>query len=276
MQAETGPPRVAPPSRRAAAWLNRYGYLATFLALLLVCWHFVTTTGRVAEYLLPQPAQIVQALIETRQLLLGHTLFTLGSTLGGFVLGGLFSMLFGALIVFNEPARRTFMPTIVFLQAMPKVALAPLFVVWLGFGSLTNVVITATVSFFPILVNFIAGMEDIHENELRLMRSYNASRWQIFRHVQIYRALPYLFAGFKMGIILAVIGAVVAELVVGKSGLGYWTFLKMSYFQTADMFAALVLLGVVSVGLYWSVELVQRLTMPWRAEEDASTGVAVM
>jgi len=259
---------------RPASRALQYVHVAMMLAVFFAVWESLVWFLKIPPYLLPRPSAIAIAIVAAFPSLLRHTYASLQATVGGFAAGAIVSMVLGPLVIYNGLAKRAFMPTIIFLNALPKVALAPIIVVWLGFGMLTNVTITATVAFFPILVNFIAGLEDIREEEYRLMASYNASKWQVFRHVQLYRSLPYLFAGFKVGIVLAVIGTVVAEFVAGKEGLGYWVFVKMNYFQTQDMFGGVVLLGFMSVLLYGVVEALQGFLMPWQKSKTTVSNIS--
>src|SRR5439155_6102492 len=132
----------------------------------------------------------------------------------------------------------------------------------------------ALIVFFPVLVNFVQGLADINVNEERLMHSYNASRWQMFRHVQLYRALPYLFAGLKLTAVLALIGAVVAEYVMGDGGLGYYLVQAQSLLRTKQAFAALVILSVMGLVFYTAIDRIQRQVAPWA--KDPSVGQTVV
>jgi NitT/TauT family transport system permease protein len=151
---------------------------------------------------------------------------------------------------------------------MPKVALAPLFVIWFGFGMTTNIIYTALVAFFPVLVNFVQGLEDVNLSEQRLMASYNASKWQIFRHVHLYRSLPYIFAGLKMAAVLALIGAVVSEFVAGDGGLGYYMVQTQNLLRTKEAFAALIILTLMGLVFYLAIDVLHRLLMPWARDTE--------
>lgn len=253
--------------------LAGYLFSIVFSITVLFVWEVVIRATGIPGYLLPAPSAIVKQIFLTRGFLIFHSIATGQAILWGFLLGSIFSITFAVVVVYVPVARQLFMPTVIFLQTMPKVALAPLFLVWIGWGTLTNVLITAMICFFPVLVNLIAGLDDVRRDEIRLMQSYNASKWQIFRHVQIYRALPYLFAGLKLASILAVTGAVVAEFVAGHNGLGFWVVTKYSEFRIPDMFAGILLLGIMGVVVYGIVDAVHRIMTPWQEKRDVSTGV---
>jgi NitT/TauT family transport system permease protein len=223
---------------------------------------------KVPGYLLPRPTQILAALVDQRALLWMHLQVTAIEAFGGFVVGSLFSIGFGFLVVYSPVVKAAVMPYMVLIQTMPKIALAPLFVIWLGIGLRTNVVYTALIAFFPVLVNFVQGLEDVNQNELRLMESYNASKWQLFRHVHLYRALPYLFAGLKMAGVLSIIGAVVSEFVASDGGLGYYMVQSQNLLRTSDAFAAFTVLTVMGWAFYILIDLVHRRVTPWRVGGD--------
>jgi NitT/TauT family transport system permease protein len=240
------------------------------LAALLLVWEVASIVMAIPRYLAPRPSEIFAAIVSERQALLNHGRITAIEMLAGFALGSLFSMAFGLLVVYWAPAKRLFMPYMIVIKTMPKVALAPLFVIWFGFGITTNIIYTALIAFFPVLVNFVQGLEDVNPSEGRLMASYNASTWQMFRHVHLYRSLPYLFAGLKMAAVLALIGAVVSEFVAGDGGLGYYMVQTQNLLRTREAFAALLILTLMGLGFYSVIDVLHRLLMPWA--RDAEVG----
>lgn len=233
------------------------------MVVLFLIWEVVSNFLAIPRYLAPKPSEIFSAIVSERQFLLNHGRLTAIETLAGFAAGSLFSIAFGLLAVYWAPAKRLFIPYMVVLKTMPKVALAPLFVIWFGFGIKTNIIYTALIAFFPVLVNFIQGLEEINPVETRLMSSYNASTWQVFRHVHLYRSLPYLFAGLKMAAVLALIGAVVSEFVAGDGGLGYYMVQMQNLMRTTEAFAALIILTVMGLLFYSALDVLHRLLTPW-------------
>jgi NitT/TauT family transport system permease protein len=238
------------------------------LAALFAIWEVVVTVISVPTYLVPAPSDVFTAMLAQSGRLFSAAQITLTEMVSGFLFGSLFSISFGLLVVYWAPAKTLLMPYMVMLHAIPKVALAPLFIIWFGFGLKTNIIYTALVAFFPVLINFIQGLEDVNPNESRLMASYNASRWQMFRHIHFYRSLPYLFAGLKMAAVLAMIGAVVSEFVAGDGGLGYYMVQAQNLLRAPDAFAALVILTLLGYGFYMVIDLLHRWLTPWAPSRD--------
>lgn len=244
--------------------------LVPFLGMLalFVIWEVASNVLAIPRYLAPKPSEIFAAMVSERQFLIHHGRVTAIEMLAGFAVSSLFSIAFGLLVVYWAPAKRLFMPYMIVIKTMPKVALAPLFVIWFGFGITTNIIYTALIAFFPVLVNFIQGLEDVNPSETRLMASYNASTWQLFRHVHLYRSLPYLFAGLKMAAVLALIGAVVSEFVAGDGGLGYYMVQTQNLLRTTQAFAALIILTIMGFVFYSVIDLLHRLLMPWARDTE--------
>jgi NitT/TauT family transport system permease protein len=161
----------------------------------------------------------------------------------------------------------TLFPYVVAIQTLPKIAIAPLILIWFGVGLESKVVIAATVSFFPMLVNTIVGLKSTPQDKIDLMRSLSASRWKIFWYVQLPEALPFIFAGLNIGIVLSVLGAIVAEFVGAKAGLGY-LILQMNYnMDIAGMFAALVVLGIMGIVLNSAMTFARRRIVFWQSDQ---------
>jgi NitT/TauT family transport system permease protein len=274
MQSEVDSVLSVPSARAVAVGRLHLGLsldrLVTPLSLIALfgIWEAVAIWLAVPRYLVPRPSEIFTAVVSERQFLLKHGWITAIEMLSGFALGALFSVAFGLLVVYWPPAKRLIMPYMVVIKTMPKVALAPLFIIWFGFGLKTNIIYTALIAFFPVLVNFVQGLEDVNPSESRLMASYNASRWQMFRHVHLYRSLPYLFAGLKMAAVMALIGAVVSEFVAGDGGLGYYMVQTQSRLRTSEAFAALMILTLMGLAFYLAIEVLHRRLMPWARDTE--------
>jgi len=242
-----------------------------FLVFFLLAWQLAAGFFKIPTYILPTPFAIISKGVEIWRTLVHHLLVTLKEILLGFALGSILGSFLAFFISYFSLARKIFLPYIVAFQTMPKLGLAPLFIIWFGFGFLTNIIIVTSISFFPILFNFFAGLDQFNENEERLMASYNASKKQIYFHVRFFRALPFLFAGFQLGIILSVTGAIVAEFIAGNAGLGYLTILANNNLETAMMFCALLLLGIIGFLLYRVMDFLQKLLMPWATKTKTLT-----
>jgi NitT/TauT family transport system permease protein len=233
--------------------------------VLLVVWEAAVRVFKIPGWMLPAPSAIVAAARDWAPDLLHHSLVTLNESVIGFLVALALSLPFAVLIAFTVTLRRVFYPILLGLQSVPKVALAPLVILWLGLGSLPKIVIVLLVCFFPILVNVVAGFEAVPKAMLDLMHSMCASETAIFRRLRIPIALPHLFTGCKIAITFAVIGAVISEFVAAQDGLGYLIMISTAQSQTPLAFAAIILLTVISVVLFYAVEFLERRFVTWTA-----------
>jgi NitT/TauT family transport system permease protein len=174
-------------------------------------------------------------------------------------------------IVWNGTLMRTIMPVLVLFNTLPKIALAPLFVIWLGYGVWPNIVIGTTIAFFPMVVNTAVGLATAEPEMLELVRSLRASRWQVFMKIRFPNALPYIFTGLKLNATMSVIGAIVGEFVASERGLGALIITGGVTLQTPSIFASLGLISVLGLVLYGIVVAVEQLVAPWAYRADATT-----
>jgi NitT/TauT family transport system permease protein len=246
---------------------------AAFILLLLVIWELVTQfTSAIPEYVLPPVTSIIDRLVTDADLLIGDTRVTLVEVLVGFVIGSAIGILLALPIAYSMVVRQTLYPLIVASQAVPKVAIAPALVAWLGLGMAPKLVVVATMVFFPVVVTAAEGFSSVDRNLLDLLRSVDASRWQVFRQVRFPHALPQIFSGLKIGITLAVVGAVVGEWVGASEGLGFVLLQANTQLDSTLLFAAMFVLIAMGIVLFLLVELAERLLLPWR--EPSQSGVA--
>ncbi len=242
--------------------------ISVFIIFILL-WKFVIHIFHFPVFILPSPESIFSEYISLLKsgLLLKHTLITLNETLLGFFIGSAIGIFLGYIIAKSKTLEQVLSPYVVAIQTVPVIALAPLVVIWFGFGIESKVVICALIVFFPILVNTIAGIKSVDKNLLRLFKILGATKLQTLSKLEIPSILPILFAGFKIGITLAVIGAVVGEFVGANAGLGYLTIYASGLMDTATVFAALVQLALLGILLYAIICLVERLLIPWHILE---------
>ncbi len=245
---------------------------AGFLLLLVVVWELAATYTEVPEYILPAPTAIVARLFESWNLLGSATWVTTTEILIGFGVGVALGIALAIPIAYSDLVRNTLYPLIVASQAVPKIAIAPLLVLWLGFDLTPKVVVTALMVFFPVTVTAAEGLSSVDPNLLDLLRSVNASRTQIFFRIRFPHALPQLFAGLKIGITLAVVGAVVGEWVGADSGLGYLLVYANTLLDSTLLFAALLLLIVLGVALFLIVGVLERVLLPWHRDRATYLG----
>ena len=192
-----------------------------------------------------------------------HLAVTMYEILAGFAVGALSGLLLGFIIALVPLAERIFYPYVVAFQTVPKVAIAPIIVIWFGYGVTSKIVITATIAFFPLLANTIVGLRAAPHDQIEMLMSYTASRWQVFHMVRLKQALPYIFVGLDVAIVLSVIGAVVGEFVGAKAGLGYLILQKNFNFDMAGTFAILIILSLIGVGLHAIISVAQRRIVFW-------------
>lgn len=250
--------------------LAEIGFDLAAFAMLLLVWEGVVRLFRVPEIVVPAPSSIVSALVSivASGAVFPHLGITLSEVLLGFAIGSSVALVLGALIAQFRIVDRLVTPYIVALQAVPKVALAPLLVIWFGFGIASKVLMTAVIAFFPILVNTVAGLRSVDQDRLDLMTALKASRWQTFTMVKLPTALPFIFAGLDVGIVLSVIGAIVGEFVGASGGLGYLLLVYNADLKIAAVFALLVILAAIGLLLHAAVRLVQRRVMFWVEPPD--------
>jgi len=254
---------------RAAAGARRREVVSRFvppLALLLgviVVWEAVTRIFHVPEFVLPAPSMIVSVLI-AHQRDLGYAAFvTAREVVWGFVLSGVIGAAVALVIARFATFGRALYPLVVLFQNVPKVALAPLFILWFGFDLAPKVVLIVVIAFFPVAINMLVGLQTVDSNLIALMRSVGASRNTILWRIQIPNSLPYLMAGLKVAVTLAVIGAIVGEFAGAQAGLGYMIQFASTQMQTALVFAALVEVSVLGMLFYYVIEWIERRYIDW-------------
>ena len=248
------------------ARMVRYLPPTLLLALAVVAWQVAGGIWNLPDYILPRPTAIWAALVDERDLLSAGALSTLQTAVLGFLLALVSGLALAILIHYSRLLERAVYPLVVASQTVPIVALAPVLVVLFGFSLLPRLIVVALVCFFPITVNAVDGFRSVDPDLVRLMRTFGAGRWRLFRDVEWPTALPYLFSGAKVAVTYSVIGALYGELAGSSEGLGYLTTQKLAQFDTAGLFAAVVLLSVMGIGLFVAVALAERLLVPWQRE----------
>jgi NitT/TauT family transport system permease protein len=231
--------------------------------VLLVAWEASVRIFSLPAWVLPAPSAIVMVSKDWAPELLFNSFVTLRETVVGFLIALVLSIPLAVVIAFTTTVRRIIYPILLGLQSVPKVALAPLVILWLGIGNWPKIVIVVLVCFFPILVNVVAGFEAVPRNMLDLMRSLRASEAVTFRRLRVPIATPHLFTGCKIAITFAVIGAVIGEFVAAQEGLGYLILISTAQSQTPLAFAAIILLTVISVVLFYAIELLEKRMVTW-------------
>jgi NitT/TauT family transport system permease protein len=250
---------------RRVAWAS--APVLTFVALIAL-WGVLVAVFRVPDYLVPSPQAVVPKLVEARQALWQNTVTTLREIVIGFAITVVLSIPLGLLIALSLVARRVAYPVLVFIQLVPKIAVAPLFLVWFGFGIQSKVLLTVLLSFFPLLLASIAGFQALDTRLLYLTRSMGASAWQTFWYVRFPSALHVIFAGLKTTATIAATAAIVAEFVGSNAGLGYQLLVATGVLDTPLIFAILLILTVIGIGLNYLIEAIAYFAMPWQRTRE--------
>ena len=234
----------------------------TFIVLLLL-WEGATRWFKIPSWLLPAPSEIWESAVDWRWELLANGFVTLGETLAGFALAIVLGVPAAAAMTYSPLLQKTIYPLLLALQSVPKVAVAPLLALWIGFGLTPKIAVVFLVCFFPIVVSTATGLTAVPSPVMELIRSLSASPMQTFIKIRLPTALPHIFVGLKIAITFAVIGAVIGEFVGSESGLGYLILTSSSQSRTALAFAALFVLTIMSIVLYYATEFVERVSLPW-------------
>ncbi|HEU4619596.1 MAG TPA: ABC transporter permease [Gammaproteobacteria bacterium] len=235
-------------------------------------WKLGTSLFEISRFVLPPPEDVGAKLVELvgqRDIWLVHARTTLAETLAGFAFALAAGVFVGAVLGRVLWLERAVRPVVVTLQVIPKVALIPLFVIWFGFGMTSKIIVAAILAFFPIMLNVLLGVRSVDRGHREVMRSLDATRWQTFASLDFHSTLPYVFAGMEVGIVFALIGAIVGEYIGGNHGLGYMVVVSLNALDAPTLFAVIVLLAALGSLLFFAVNLAKRWAIPWH--ESATT-----
>jgi NitT/TauT family transport system permease protein len=247
-------------------WRRRLGNIALPLGLLagvIFAWWAAVKVFGIPDYLLPSPGAVAARFATDYPLLFRHAGATLSVILIGFAVSVVVGLGLAMLVVLNPVAERMLMPLIVGSQTIPKVAIAPLFVVWLGFGLAPKVAVTFLIAFFPVVISAVTGLKSVENDMLDLVRSMGARTWKEVWKVRVPTALPQIFSGFRIAITSAVVGAIVAEFVGSDSGLGYLLLTSTATLDGSLVWSALLMLVAIGIFLFVAVVKLERLVIPW-------------
>lgn len=249
---------------------SRLGGIAVPLitvVVVLIIWEAVVRIFELPRWLLPAPSAIWAGFLETISTIPGHLWATTLETVSGFLLAVVSGIALAMLIAYTPWLERALYPLLVAVQSVPKIAIAPVVIIWFGFGFTKSIVIVYLVCFFPIVISTVTGLKSTPSEYIEMARTYEASKLEIFRRVRFPSALPHIFVGLKVGISLAVIGAVIAEFVGAREGLGYLIVISGGNVRTDIAFAAIILLGLISVLMFYGIVALERWLVPWSEEQ---------
>ncbi len=249
-------------------FLQKYLPSVLVFVALLAIWQAAVSLFDIREYLLPSPASVWNALFDSDIPWRKHILTTGIEIVGGFFLAATVGIVLGTAIAWSDGISRALMPFLVFVNTLPKVAIAPLVLLWFGFGIGPNILIGALVGFFSVVINTAAGLTQIDRDMLDLGRVFNAPKWRVFMKIRIPNAYPYILSALKITATSAVVGAIVGEFVASQSGLGYVIITTQTSLNTPVAFAAIACVSAIGLLLFGIVTLLSRLLAPWAIESD--------
>lgn len=241
------------------------------VAGLLALWQAVCMAGLVPNFMLPSPVEVVQALVKDFALLMGHLGTTLAEAAIGLAVGVAVGFAFAVLMDKFETFYLAFDPLLTVSQTVPTVAIAPLLVLWFGYGLLPKVLLVVLTTFFPVTVALASGFRSVDPDQVDLLRTMNATEWQIFRYAKLPAAAEQFFSGLRISATYAIVGAVISEWLGGFTGLGVYMTRVRKNFEYDRMFAVIIITSALSLALMKGVDLLERACMPWkRAERNDS------
>jgi NitT/TauT family transport system permease protein len=245
------------------------------LAASLILWELAVWAVRPSPLILPAPTAILGEFMTTPGVFVRHLGYTLAITVAGFVLALALGVALAVGIVYSRFLERTVYTLLVALNSIPKVALAPLFVIWLGTNTEPKIAVAVMLAIFPIVIDTVLGLRSVDPDMLNLARVSKASAWQILFKIRFPCALPSLFAGMKVAISFALVGAIVGEFVAGGTGLGFQILVAQGQFDTPRVFVSLLLLGLMGTVLFYAVDFAERVCLPWHVSQRSQTGGAI-
>ncbi len=254
----------------AATLYHRMRGLRQFVisfVVLFVIWEAAVRIFGVATYLLPPPSLIWTEFASRWSYVLDNTWITTSEIIVGYLVAVAVSVPLAVFVAYFPTMERMFYPIIVFLQIVPKIAIAPLFIIWFGFGFTPKILLVFLLSFFPIVVSSIAGFKSLDDETMELAKSTGASAWMIFRKIRLPHALPSIFTGLKVAAALSSTAAVVAEFVASDKGLGYLLLRYNGDLETPMVFATIIVLSIVGLIVYYAVELIEKFAIPWHVSQ---------
>ncbi len=245
---------------------KRYIYPILVIVLIFLLWEGIIVLFDVAEYLIPKPSTIFLQLFKKLPSLLPHIYITTIESLLGFILGGCLGIILAIAFTYSSTLEQSLYPYTIALKSIPIVAIAPLLIVWFGNGIAPKVIVSAIITFFPVVVNMTKGLNSIDKDAFDIFDSISATRMQVFQKLRLPNSLPYLFAALKMSATLSVTGAIVGEFSGSDKGLGYFILISSHRLETVDMFVGIILSSLLGVLLFYLIALLEKIIIPWEKD----------
>ncbi len=261
---------------RIITWVKNYSFSIITLVLLVVLWEVSVKILNVKTYILPAPTIIFDKIIRNIEMLLSYSLVTGWEIILGFLLSVIVGIPLGLLIFYSRFLERIIYPLLVASQTIPKIAIAPLLIIWFGWGIWPKIIVSFLIAFFPIVVDTVVGLKNTEPEMIYLVRSMGANRSQTFFKISLPNALPNILGALKVASTLAVVGAVVGEFVASDSGLGYLLIVSQGYMDTTLMFGGIIFLSILGIIFFFIIEFIERLVIPWKTEKEEVLHKATM
>jgi NitT/TauT family transport system permease protein len=261
---------TAPKAASRSVWIRVWRILGglVFIGILIGGWQLTISLGHIKSYLLPGPVGVWKAFVDNFGFLWKSCVVTLEEALAGFTISIVIGVGLAILVVYSRLLRRVILPSLVAVNATPKVAVAPILILWLGLGINSKIGMSFLLSFFPIVINAARGLSDVDPELLDYFRLIRANGLQTFTKARLPNSLPALFDGFKIALPIAIVGAVIGEFVASQNGIGYQIILAYSSFNTELVFAAVIFIAVVSTILFEALVGLERVLLRWRPAEQ--------
>jgi NitT/TauT family transport system permease protein len=250
---------------RFAGFLGSLWQPALVLVAVIAAWWFIAWRDLVAKYLVPSPTEVLSTMKDQWALLMRHAGWTFLETVVGFLVACLLGLVVAVAIAYSRSLDKALYPLVLFAQVIPKIAIAPVLLIWLGYGIAPKIVLAVLIAFFPVVIAGVTGLRSTDPELLDLSATMGASRWNTFRKIRFPNALPHLMAGFKVAVTLAVVGAVVGEFAGGSDGLGHVLQSANGNLDAPLLFSVLIVMSVIGIVLFVAVEAAEALLIPWHA-----------
>jgi len=248
--------------------IKTFGLLILFFIVVILVWEFGAKFFNVPTYIIPAPSDIYSSIVERGAQLIRHIIVTLEEIVFGFLVGVAIGTLAGIGVTHSGLLKGIIYPIAILMRTLPLIVLAPILILWFGWGITSKIIIITIIVFFPIFVNTATGLLAVEPEYLDLMRSMKATKTQIFLKLRFPNSLPYYFAGLKIGIGSAVVGAIIGEFVAPTKGLGYMSLMALTYIDVPFLFLNVLLIALIfGMGFFGLICLIEKLLVPWKAEE---------
>ena len=234
-----------------------------FILILLIIWEIIVNVGGIEKYILPAPTDVIEVLIKDFKTMIPHILATLYEGMVGFLIAIALSIILAVIMDMVPLIKRALYPVIVISQTIPTVALAPLFIIWFGFGALPKIIVVVIVCFFPIVISIVDGLEGVDKDLINHFKLMGASKLNVFLHLKLPYGMINFFSGMRIAATYSIMGAVIGEWLGGDKGLGVYMTRARSAYALDKMFASIVIIVVISMGIFLLVSLMEKLFTPW-------------